>query len=135
MGWFSSKTEKLSKILADEKIYEIVAQEIAGGDIRQGLWAKAWSICNGDDIKAKSKYIQYRAEQLRLEYGAAQEIINSSMRHMKREQAEENHKPIVTDILNQTSADHCKFCGSKDIARRSGDNMPSWCFACKKSLE
>lgn len=134
MGWFSSKTEKLSKSLADEKIFEIVANEISSGDIRQGLWAKAWSLCNGDDTKAKSKYIQFRAEQLRLEFGAAKEIMDSSLRQMKKEQTDETTKPTEAQIVYSDATDHCKFCGSKDIARRSGDNMPSWCFACKKNL-
>lgn len=134
MSWFSSKTEKLSKNLADEKIFEIVAHEISTGDIRQGLWAKAWSLCNGDDTKAKSKYIQFRAEQLKLEFGAATEIIESSLREMKHEHNSETTKPSELNVIYSGATDRCKFCGSKDIARRSVDSMPSWCFACKNSL-
>ena len=49
---------------ADEKSYNIVAQELKSGIIRDGLWVKALSKSFGDEGIAKSLYIEWRVNQL-----------------------------------------------------------------------
>lgn len=127
MGWFSSKLEKLTKNLADEKIYEVVAAEVANKDIRPGLWAKAWATCGGDDAKAKSFYIKLRAEQLKLESSAAEELIEHAMRN----HSTQSMTNLSSDADCRKLEGRCRHCGSLDIARRSDNNQPSWCFSCK----
>ena len=60
MGWFQSKGEKLADLRQDEHAYAVAANEIAGGDIRPGIWAKAVTEANGDSQKAQDKYIKLR---------------------------------------------------------------------------
>ena len=51
--------------LIEEKLYEIVADEMDRNEIRKGLWAKALAQAGGDDVKVKGKYISLRVESLR----------------------------------------------------------------------
>lgn len=61
-------------LFAEEKLYEYVAKEIAAGEIRQGLWAKAESqAVTSSDADVKRKYIELRVELLGAE-GRLQEL-------------------------------------------------------------
>lgn len=51
--------------IADEKLYERVAKEMAQGERREGLWAKAFSEENGDERRTEAKYIELRVQSLR----------------------------------------------------------------------
>ncbi len=48
----------------DEKYYQVVADEIRDGRIRDALWTKAIAKSMGDENKTKAVYIQLRVEQL-----------------------------------------------------------------------
>ena len=48
----------------DEPFYEQVAAEIAAGQLKPGLWAKAFSEAGGNETAAKAIYIRLRANQL-----------------------------------------------------------------------
>jgi hypothetical protein len=48
----------------DEHLYELVSEEMAEGDIKQGMWTKAFANSMGDENKAKAIYIRMRVEQL-----------------------------------------------------------------------
>jgi hypothetical protein len=50
--------------LVEEEIYQQVHRELQNGMIREGLWAKALAKCGGDEEKAKSLYISFRAQSL-----------------------------------------------------------------------
>ena len=66
MGIFTSAKAKLAaQKLAEEQLYEFAAEEIAANNIRPGLWAKA--IAEGDDAKAKARYIKLRVETMKAE--------------------------------------------------------------------
>ncbi len=81
--------------LIEERLYEIVAGEIAKGDIRQGLWAKAFSQSSGDEQAAKSKYIELRVDSLRDE---------STLIHALIEEFEGNVNTVETEF-EQTTED------------------------------
>ena len=51
--------------LEDQQFYELVASELARGERSDGLWLKALSASNGDDHKAKAKYIKFRVQSLK----------------------------------------------------------------------
>ncbi|MDB4285614.1 hypothetical protein N9903_01775 [bacterium] len=51
----------------DEGLYELVARELQAGNLRMGLWTKALGKSMGDEVLAKSLYIEARVEQLREE--------------------------------------------------------------------
>ncbi|MCG7641925.1 hypothetical protein MHM99_10390 [Alteromonas sp. MmMcT2-2] len=81
--------------LIEERLYGIVAGEIAKGDIRQGLWAKAFSQSSGDEQAAKSKYIELRVDSLRDE---------STLIHALIEEFEGNGNTVETEF-EQTTED------------------------------
>ena len=71
----SVKRELAKDRLFEEKLYEQVVLEIQNGDKRNGLWAKALSHSNGNEEKARAKYIGYRVQSIKDEIDVAEEII------------------------------------------------------------
>lgn len=68
MGFFSSAKAKLAASkLAEEQLYAHAAEEVASGQIRQGLWAKAIAETGGDEAAAKAHYLKLRVEIMRAE--------------------------------------------------------------------
>ena len=68
MGLFTSAKAKLAaQKLAEEHLYELAAEEIGANNIRPGLWAKAIAEADGDDAKAKARYIKLRVETMKAE--------------------------------------------------------------------
>lgn len=55
----------------DEKYYQVVADEIREGRIKDALWTKAIAKSMGDENKTKAVYIQLRVEQLMQEENRA----------------------------------------------------------------
>lgn len=69
MSFFSSAKAKLAASkLAEEQLYALAAEEVASGQIRQGLWAKAIAETGGDDAAAKARYLKLRVEIMRAEF-------------------------------------------------------------------
>jgi hypothetical protein len=54
-----------AKKIPDEAYYAQAAHEVKNKIISEGLWAKAWSDAEGDEVKAQALYIKYRVEDLR----------------------------------------------------------------------
>ena len=68
MSFFSSAKAKLAASkLAEEQLYAQAAEEVASGQIRQGLWAKAIAETGGDQKLAKARYLKLRVEIMRAE--------------------------------------------------------------------
>ena len=68
MSFFSSAKAKLAASkLAEEQLYAQAAEEVASGQIRQGLWAKAIAETDGDDAAAKARYLKLRVEIMKAE--------------------------------------------------------------------
>jgi len=57
----------------DEAFYEKVAEEVAAGQTKPGLWTKAFSQAGGDYLAARALYIRLRVEQLIEESAQIQE--------------------------------------------------------------
>ena len=51
--------------LVEERLYGIVAAELANGEIREGLWAKALADSKGAEEAAKGLYMKYRVQSMR----------------------------------------------------------------------
>ena len=47
-----------------EHLYEQIALEIESQELKQGVWAKAFADADGDEGKARARYIKLRVEQL-----------------------------------------------------------------------
>ena len=67
------QTAAVSRLL-EEKFYEQVIEELANGDRRNGLWAKALANSNGIEDKAKSLYLQYRVRSIKDEIEISEKI-------------------------------------------------------------
>ena len=68
MSFFSSAKAKLAASkLAEEQLYAQAAEEVASGQIRQGLWAKAIAETGGDEAAAKAHYLKLRVEIMKAE--------------------------------------------------------------------
>lgn len=72
---------------AEEMLYEQVAQEISSGNIRQGLWLKAFADAEGDELKAKAAYSRMRVAQLA-----------KDLRHAMEEEAKKAQSDIASSI-------------------------------------
>jgi hypothetical protein len=62
-----TKATQAARKLAEEKLYELAAEEITANNIRPGLWAKAIPESDGDNAKAKARYIKLRVETMKAE--------------------------------------------------------------------
>jgi len=51
--------------MVEEEFYELAYEEIESGNLKKGLWAKAFSEAEGDGNKAKALYIKYRFDQIK----------------------------------------------------------------------
>lgn len=78
--------------LLEERLFALVAQEMSENNIREGLWAKAFSQSDGDENKAKSKYIGLRVEALKDE----KTVIDALLKELKDSEVEKN-KPVEID--------------------------------------
>jgi len=50
---------------SDEKLYETALKELEGAERQAGLWARSFAECDGDESKAKARYIRERVGQMR----------------------------------------------------------------------
>jgi uncharacterized membrane protein YhaH (DUF805 family) len=67
-GWVSAVKAKLAaNNIPDEAYFEMASKEIRGGNLREGLWTKAWSEAMGDQTKAQAIYIRLRVESMKEE--------------------------------------------------------------------
>ena len=68
MSFFSSAKAKLAASkLAEEQLYALVTEEVASGQISQGLRAKAIAETGGDEAAAKALYLKLRVEIMKAE--------------------------------------------------------------------
>ena len=55
---------QFSHSATEDEIYELIAKEIAEGNVKTGLWTRLFAEANGDESKTKALYIARRAEML-----------------------------------------------------------------------
>lgn len=91
--------------IIEEQLYEQVVNELATGQRRNGLWAKAIANSNGQDEKAKALYIQYRVQSLRDEYELlhVENEIHASPRDTTAVHAKENNITKSSDAAPEGS--------------------------------
>jgi len=53
--------------IPDEAYYEQASREIRSGNLREGLWTKAWAQAEGDNTKAQALYVKLRVEAMKSE--------------------------------------------------------------------
>ena len=106
MGLFTSAKAKLAaQKLAEEHLYELAAEEIAANNIRPGLWAKAIAEADGDDAKAKARYIKLRVETMKAEADLkdyASENANKADAEMRRREEELRREEAIKAVNEPT---------------------------------
>ena len=112
MSIFTSAKAKLAaKKLAEEQLYEFAAEEIAANNIRPGLWAKAIAESDGDDAKAKARYIKLRVETMKAETDLqdyASEYAHKAEADMHK-QEEERRREEAIHAVNQPTGEAPNF--------------------------
>jgi|TARA_R110000787_G_scaffold13751_5_gene42861 hypothetical protein len=101
------KTQSIGARLIEEKLYEVVANELQNGVRRNGLWAKALAKSQGDESKAKALYISYRVQSLKDESEiseARKEHELEESRRIHQEQQYQEQKKKEREV-NQKSED------------------------------
>jgi hypothetical protein len=87
------KKASIANRVLEESLYQQVANELAEGMRRDGLWAKALANAEGDEKKAKGLYLKYRVQSLldeaEIEF-QANEIRESQERN--KDQLEKNRR-------------------------------------------
>ena len=119
MKWLTNKLgqAKIFKAIAnaeEEALYAQAASEVADGDIRAGLWAKATAGADGDERKVQARYIGLRVEQLQLQVSASGVIAKISPPKKERAPTPETHVrcPDCRELVRR-EATACPNCGCK----------------------
>jgi hypothetical protein len=50
--------------MTEDEVYELIDKELNGGSLVRSLWTRVYADADGDDAKAKARYIKERAAQL-----------------------------------------------------------------------
>ena len=145
MGLFSSTKAKLAASkLVEEQLYEAAANEVASGQIRQGIWAQAIAQSDGNEAAAKARYLKLRVEIMKAE---AEVMMYAEKEAVKEAQkaSQNEHPPYVPDP-NLSPIDQAKgFLRHEGFTVTGGpDNyrivdkhgMPAWVTAeqlCSKA--
>jgi hypothetical protein len=89
---------KSRKFIGQEKLYvlyEQVSKDIQSGIKDEGVWAKAFAESEGDEQKAKAKYIELMVERLVLAEQAAIETGNKPERLKQDEEKKKKNKELA----------------------------------------
>ena len=96
MSFFSSAKAKLAASkLAEEQLYAQAAEEVAAGQIRQGLWAKAIAETGGDEAAAKAHYLKLRVEIMKAEAEVTDFVRKQTAKQADNERTKDNHSSEV----------------------------------------
>lgn len=74
--------------LIEEQLYAQVAEELASGNLCDGLWIKAISESDGSEFKAKSLYIRYRVQAIKDETVVASRLREAQKTALEKESRE-----------------------------------------------
>ena len=91
-----NQVRKDAELLAEEKLYEYVGNEIESGEIRPGLWTKATSTATSSDEKdIKREYIRLRVEHLRAEGRFFEQFLEEASEAEQKEEPKPQPKPLL----------------------------------------
>ena len=102
--------------LNEERIYEIVINEIKSGKRREGIWGQALEKANGDLKKTEANYIKLRVQSLKDEF-EIQKQENADRQII----GEEFHQPHTTNM--------CRRCQHCNLGRRRQSSRTWSCVA------
>jgi|GEM_PF-845416 len=105
----------------DQKYYLMATEEVDSEHRDAALWAKSIAIVEGDENKARFKYINLRVEQLSLSEDAKDQIGEQSLVSLKKDDFEKNNKVsyakrVVPDDFSLNYVPIEEFCREKSIS-------------------
>ena len=81
------RTDIAKARLLEESYFNAVSNELENGIKRDGLWLKALTESNGDQEKAKAKYIKLRVQAMRDEDDIMQAAVDEKLKDKQAEEA------------------------------------------------
>ena len=91
----------------DSEIYALIHKELSSGGMDAGLWTKAIAVSDGNNEKAKSRYIEMRANALRKARKQVQDFAKQTQREQRaieRQNAEQERLRQELNSLKQREA-------------------------------
>ena len=103
-----SSAERSEERLLEEKLYEQVAQDLAQGKRREGIWAKALANSNGSQSQAQSLYIKYHVQALKDELHVENEISQQATQNEPKEPRKtqsdyDSYEEYIKDMIVQNT--------------------------------
>ena len=90
------QARKDAKVLAEEKLYEHIGNEIESGEIRSGLWVKATSIATSSDPEdINREYIRLRVEHLQAEGRLYQQLLEEASEAVQKVEQKPSPEPSL----------------------------------------
>ena len=91
---FQSAADRLISKEVEHKLYEKASIDIENNDIDKGVWTKAFTKADGDEVKQKAVYIELMVEHYRDEIRAGEEIakVLATKAEKEKEKQEEERK-------------------------------------------
>ena len=83
------RSRKFFATAEEATFYAMAAEEVEYGKVDAGLHAMALSKSDGDEIKARAKYLQLRADVLMQEVAAAEKLATAAEREAQKADYEE----------------------------------------------
>ena len=78
------RAQQLFSTAEEAMFFEQAAKEVAATEIQPGLYAKALSHCEGDEVKAAAVYLQLRVEMLKQEAALEECILDAARTDSER---------------------------------------------------
>ena len=91
---FQSATDRLISKEVEHKLYEKASIDIENNDIDKGVWTKAFTKADGDEVKQKAVYIELMVEHYRDEIRAGEEIAKVLATKDEKEKERQRQKEI-----------------------------------------
>jgi hypothetical protein len=99
---------------SDLEFYEQVWKELEHDQTDKGIWAKAFTGCDGDYERTKASYIRMRVSELKAEQQAR---IDQHEREREREREQEKHKKLL-ETLEKTKRKNAEIFKNAEQQRK-----------------
>lgn len=119
--------------MRDEELYLRATEELEGNNKNLALWAKSLALTEGDESKAKFKYINLRVEALKNENDSHESQSSSETSQLLQEQQlvghEKLHGKLVESNIKVKRCPHCKKYSLNDIRCSCGESLTTTTYS------
>jgi hypothetical protein len=109
LSFFSSDeanlpASKLAEELAEQELYSRAAAEVASGQIRHGLWAKAKAMSGGGEEATEAAYLKLRVEMMRTESDAVAHATGELVKELRQANEREKREREAQAVEREAAA-------------------------------